>query len=208
MHVHALPARRAEPVHLLVALARALAALVRVAAPGALAVQLDAVAAAGDAVALAGAAAAGALAGDGRRRRGAAAAAAAGAERRHVRVGLGLGLVVLLVVRGELDGGELGGELLVRVGGRVVAGEDLARLAWLDGLGRLDLRRGQSAALGDVGGDAARGALGLLLVARGVLGLLAGGDVERVQLAAGGRLDDMVLCWVVRDVVAVDDVLR
>jgi len=51
-------------------------------------------------------------------------------------------------------------------------------------------------------GTLAGGGLG-----RGLAGLALGGDVEDVQLAAGGGLNGRLLAGVVRDMVAVDDVV-
>lgn len=194
-------------------------ARVLVTAAGAVAVDEDAVALAGDSVALAGAGAAvggrGAVAGE--------LAAGAGAVRAVGQVGAGAG-----------DGGaEVGDDVLVLVdaGGSEAAAQlvlvvvdDLAGGVGRDGLGSLDLRDGQRAALGDVDGQAragrrlagARGRLGRAGVARGALGRrgrgglgrrLGLGDVENVELAAGGGLDGGDLTGVVRDVVPIDDVV-
>ena len=165
-----------------------------VAAAGAAAVEADALALAGDAVALARAGGAvrgrGAVARDGAGRAGAVA---------EVRV----------VVRLDLVGGKLLGELI-----DVVVVEDGAGGVGGNRLGRLDLRGRQGAALGDVPRRrlVARGAL---VVARRrrrrLVGLGAGagrlGDVEDVELAAGGAFDARLDRGVVGDVVAVDDVV-
>lgn len=68
----------------------------------------------------------------------------------------------------------------------------------------LDLGRAEGAALWDVG-NAARSACGLVGGSGG--GGLARWDVEDVKLAASGGLDDGVACGIVRDVVAVNDVV-
>nr|POE66119.1 hypothetical protein CFP56_54381 [Quercus suber] len=177
--------------------------LVRIAAARATAVELDAGARTGDAVAFAGAAGGGAGRdrGWGRRVR---TAGAARAERGHVGVVVAvvLGCVLLgFLLIGDLVTGEFGGELL---DGRV--GESLATygagLVRLDRPGVIDERWGERAALGHVGlADAAR--MTGRLAARG----LGRGDVEGVELAAGGGLDDMLAGGVMGDVVPVDDVV-
>ncbi len=181
------------------------ARVVRGAAAGAAAVELDAVAGARDAEAVAGAA--GADGGD-------AGGARAGAARRRERrdVGRDIGVVVRLVLGVVLlglfgvdgGGGEAAGELLDgRVVG-VVGGGQVARLVGLDGLGRDDLVRRERAALGDVGRRAARVALAGRRLGRAGL---ACGDVEDVQVAAGGGLGGELAGRVVRGEVAIDDVL-
>ena len=70
------------------------------------------------------------------------------------------------------------------------------------GLGGDDAAGGNTTALGDVLRSAARLAGGL-----GGCGSGLGGDVDDVQLAASGGLGGVVLGGVVRDVVAIDDVV-
>lgn len=175
---------------------------VGVAAAGAATVELDAVAGAGDAEAFAGAARGGA--GDGRRGAGAGAARSEGRDV-GLRVGVFLlaGLVVGLVDGG---GGELGGELLDGGAGEGAGADGLGGVGLL-GHGALDLGRAQGATLGDIG--LAAGAASGLLSGGGVDsgGGLGGRDVQDVELAAGGGLDDGVAGGVVGDVVAVDDIV-
>jgi len=184
--------------------------LIRVSASGTSTVELDAAAGTGDAVTFAGAA--GRSAGDGAGSAGVGAAGAAGAAgaerwdvRADIRVRVGLGLRFGVV---DVGAGELGGELFESWGGEGL-GADHAGLLWLVGLWGDDLGLVQWAALGDttVGADAAGVARGL--GGGGGLGggWLAGGDVKGVELAASGGLGDGVAGWVVRDVVAVDDVV-
>jgi len=160
-------------------------------AAGASAVELDTVTSAGDAVALASAAGGG----GGNAGRGGGVGGAAGGQGRDIRVGIGVVLVI-----GGVDG-ELGGQ--GSEGSLVVLGvDDLAGLAGTLGLGGSDAGRGQSAALGDVLG----GAAGLAGRGSGGSGRL-GGNVDDVELAAGGGLGGVVLGGVVGDVVAVNDVV-
>jgi hypothetical protein len=177
-----------------------------IAAAGAAAVDADAVALAGDAVALA-------RAGRAVRSRGAVAGrVGAGAERQvgadgadgrgDVEVGNDI-LSILVIV--DAGGGEAGAKLLL------VELNDVAGGAGVDGLGSLDLGDRQGAALGDISRVAA-GALGRLgaggVAAGGRLGGRLGlGNIEDVELAAGGGLDGGLLAGVVRDVIAVDDVV-
>lgn len=176
--------------------------IIREAAAGTTAVEPDAVAGAGDAVALAGAAGAGAGDGGWGGRVG-----GAGGEGWDVRVGIGvvLGVGVLGV---DGSAGEAGGERL-NGGGLVVAGNDVADLTGLHGLGALDLGGREGATLGDVGGDAA-GLAGSALGGSGS-GLggtgLGDGDVEDVELAASGGLGGELVGGVVADVVAIDDIV-
>ena len=178
---------------------------VGVAAAVAAAVELDAVAGAGDAVAFAGAA------GRGRRdgRRGAG-VAAAGAEGRDVGAGIGVGVAVVLgVFLGvvlDVGRGELGSELRDGGVGEVLA-SDLAGLGRALGLGRLDLGRGERATLLDERGLAAFLAGSLGRWGSGDWGRLGRWDVKGVELATGSGLGDGLAGWVVRDVVAVDDVV-
>jgi len=175
---------------------------VGVAAAVAATVELDAGAGAGDAVALA--CAAGRGAGDGGRGAG---AGAAGSEGRHIGVVVGVRVVLRVVfgVLGVVDvgGGEPGGELLDGGTGEGLGAKGGAGVGLLGHRG-LDLGRAEGAALGDVRG-AARLADGLVGGSGG--GGLARGDVEDVELAAGGGLDDGLAGGVVGDVVAVDDVV-
>ena len=197
-----MPPRGADAVNLLIRFAGAVAAVVGVAAPGALAVELDTATAAGDTIAFASAA--GAATGDAGRA-GSVGAAAAGAEGRNIGIGVRV-VRVVIVLSGDLGCCELGSKLVVAV----VGIDDVASLAWLDWLGALDLRGRERAALGDISRDAARGALGLCALAgrgRALLGL-ASWDVKGVERAASGGLDDVRLGGIVRDMVPVDDVLR
>jgi len=173
--------------------------VVGVSTAGTTAVEKDAVASAGDAVAFAGAAAgAGADAGWG------------GAVGRAGGQGWNIGLVVRVIEVGlgvGIDGlaRELAGQSLKR--GLVVLGvDDLAGLVGTLWLGSNDPGGRERTALGDRGAaDAARvagGALGL-----GGRGLGLGGDVEDVQLAAGGGLGGGLAGGDVGDVVAVNDVV-
>jgi len=208
----------------LVVLGGAGASVILVAAAGAAAVEADAVALAGNAVALAGAGAAvrgrGAVTrevGVGRRAVGAVGQVGAGGRHGAVR-GAEVGDDVLVVV--EAGRGKARAQLLD--GGVVKAGiDDLAGGIGRHGLGGLDLGDGQGAALGDIDGEAGRPVLGRgLVLGAGVagralvggrrlgrLGRLVGGDIQDVQLAASGGLDGGLLAGVVRDVVAVDDVV-
>ena len=177
-------------------LGAALVRLVGELAAGASAVELDAVTLARDSVALA--CAAGATRADAGRR-GAAGRARRG-ERGHVGVGVRVG-VFLLGVGVDVLAREVAVELLE--GGLVVLRvDDLAGLAGALGLGGDDAAGGNTTALGDVLRSAARLAGGL-----GGCGSGLGGDVDDVQLAASGGLGGVVLGGVVRDVVAIDDVV-
>jgi hypothetical protein len=185
-------------VHVLV-LGGAVGWVVRVSAAGTTAVELDAVTSASDSVALARAAWA-TRADTGR------AGAVGGAAGERGDVGALVGVVVWVVGR-LLD--LLLGKAAVEVleGGLVVLGVDnLAGLVWALGLGCDDALWAESAALGDGGG---RDAAGLAVWAGGgCLGArLGSGDVDDVKLAASGGLGGVVLSGVVRNVVAVDDVL-
>jgi hypothetical protein len=190
----ALAAGRLLLVDVLV-LGRAVLGVIRVSASRTSAVKLDAVTSTGDAKALACAAAATRANTAGRARVG-----GAGGEGWDVGAFI---RVVLGVVRVVLDGllSEAAVELLE--GGLVVLGvDDLAGLAWALGLGSDDALWAEGTALCDgSGGDTARLAVG----AGG--GRLGGGDVDDVELAASGGLGGVVLGWVVRDVVAVNDVV-
>lgn len=177
-------------------LGAALVRLVGELAAGASAVELDAVTLARDSVALA--CAAGATRADAGRR-GAAGRARRG-ERGHIRVGVRVG-VLLLGVGVDVLAREVAVELLK--GGLVVLRvDDLAGLAGALGLGGDDAAGGDTTALGDVLRSAAGLAGGL-----GGCGSSLGRDVDDVQLAASGGLGGVVLGGVVRDVVAIDDVV-
>ena len=167
-------------------------------ASGATTVELDAGAGAGDAVALA--CAAGRGRGD---RAWGAAVAAAGAERWDIRVGIGVAVAVGLVA--EVCSAELGGKGLDGWVRELLLG-DLASGMGLGWSWALDLRGIERAALGDLS------SAGAACMARGLGCSLNGGglgswDVEDVELAASGWLGDGLAGWVVRDVVAVDDVV-
>ena len=168
--------------------------VVRVAAAGATTVELDAVAGAGNAIAFAGAAA-------GRVRGHAGWGRAVGAARAgqggHIRVGVRVDVGVVLV---DVGTAKAGGELID--GGLGVAlGADAGGLDWVVWLWALDVLTGDTTADGDLLGGAAGGALG-----RGGLGA-AGWDIEDVELALGGWLEDGLLGWVMGAVVAIHDIL-
>jgi hypothetical protein len=174
---------------------------VGVAAAGATTVELDASAGTSDTVALA--CAARGSAGD--RRRGAG-ARAAGSERWDIRVGVRFGVLVrvlfgFLVVNG--CSGESGSELLDSGTGKCLRTQSSAcmRLLWRR---RLDLGGTERATFGYVR-HATRRTDGLLGGGSG--SGLARGNVEDVELATGGGLDNRVAGWIVRDVVAVNDVV-
>lgn len=180
--------------------------LVRVSAAGTPTVELDATAGTGDAVAFAGAA--GGSAGDGA---GSAGSGTARAERWDVGVGVGVrvvGVGVLIII--DIVAGKLGGELFESWGGESF-GADHAGLLGLVGFWRDDLGFVQWAAFGNttVGAHAARVARGLggCCLDGGGGGGFASGNVEGVELTASGGLGDGITCWVVRDVVAIDDVV-
>jgi len=169
------------------------------AAAGAAAVELDALATAGDAVALARAGR-----GDGRWGR-AVGTGRAGRERwdiRAVRVVIGVifGVVLGVVLEGLL--GEAGVEGL-KGGLGVVTGNDMGGLAWTLGLGGADGRGRERAALG----DDARVAAGRALGGGGSSGL-GSWDIEDVELTAGGGLRGVLAGWVVGDLVAVEHVVE
>jgi hypothetical protein len=165
------------------------------AAAGTTAVELDAVTSTGDSVAFAGAAGAGA--GDAGRGAG---VGRAGGERWNIGVVVGVEVAVIRVEGGPR---ESGGKLLKRLSG-VLAIDDLAGLVWAVGLGGNDPGGRERAALGDGGGaDWARAAGRGGGLSRGALGW----DVEDVELAASGGLGGVRLGGVVRDVVAVNDVV-
>jgi hypothetical protein len=187
---------------LVVVLGGAVGRVVAVAAAGTAAVEFDTIAAAGDAKALTSAAAAA-----GAHARGAGAVGGTRGERGHigavVRVVVGL-VVVGLGIEGLV--GKAGGQSLER--GLVVLGvDDLACLVGALWAWGNDARWRNTAALWDGGSaDAAGLAGGALTWCRGrCLGLSR--NVEDVELAAGGGLGGGVLGRVVRDVVAVNDVV-
>jgi len=168
-------------------LRRAVLRVIRVSASRTSAVELDTVTSTGDAKALACAAAATRANTAGRARVG-----GAGGEGWYVGVVVGVIGVVL-------DG--LGGKAAVELleGSLVVLGvDDLAGLTGALGLGSNDALWAEGTALCNGGGGDAAG----LAVGAGRRGL-GGGDVDDVELAAGGGLGGVVLGWVVRDVVAV-----
>lgn len=172
---------------------------IAVAAAGAAAVEPDAVALAGDAVAFAGAArAGGADAGW-----GAGVGAAAGGQGWDIGVVIGLELRVFFLLVGFLEVGlsEARGEGFE--GGLVVLGVDhLAGLVWALGTWGSDARGRERAALGDGGArNAARG------TRAGGSGGGRLGDVEDVEVAAGGGLGGEFTGRVVADVVTVNDVV-
>lgn len=172
---------------------------VGVAAAGATTVKLDAGAGASDAIALACAARRGAGYG-----RWGAGAGRAGRERWDV--GLVVGVILAgLILRGLVDGlgGKASGELLDGWASKVTVTE-CGRGVRLLGLRGLDLGWAESAALWHIG-DAAGLADGFVGGDSGRLG--SSRDVEDVELAASGGLDDGLAGRVVGDVVAVDDVV-
>jgi hypothetical protein len=233
-HDDAVSAGAARDVLLLVAAAGAGAVVVAEATSGTPAVNLDAVTLASDAIALAGAVAAvgagGAVARERRVGRGAVGAVRqAGAVGRDGRAGE-VGDDVLV----DVGAAEAGGQFLNGILVAVVDVQDVPGGMGRDGLGCLDLRGRERSALGDVYGQGAalgRSVLGVLGRGRrrrvpggalagagaGAVGLGGGGrrrlvglvfgDVEDVELAAGGGLDGGLLTGVVRHVVAVDDVV-
>jgi len=170
------------------------AGLAVVTAAGAAAVKLDAVAGTGDAIALTGAA---------RRTRGnagwAGAVGAAGAgEGWDIRVNIRIVIGLLI----DVGVAEAGGELID--GGLVVAlGDDAGGLDWVVWLGALDVGGGDTAAMGNVLGGAARGALGV--PGGGLAG--ASWHIEDVELALGGWLKNGLLGWVMCAVVPIHDVV-
>lgn len=182
-------------------------------AAGAATVEADALALAGDAVALAGAR--GAVRGGSAVARRAGAVGAVGQGRadrgdrgaRGAKVGDDVLVVVVVVV--DAGSGKPAAELLLVK----VTAENVAGGVGRDGLGGLDLGDGQGAALGDIAAGAGAGALGGRGrfagrgLGRGRRGRLGLGDIKDVQGTAGGGLNGRVLAGVVRDVVAIDDVV-
>jgi hypothetical protein len=200
---NALSARRLLLVVVLV-LRRALGRIIAVAAARAAAVELHAVARARNAVALARAAA-GAGADRGRGRRVGGARRQAG----HVRV------VVRVEVRVVVGAGRVGGRdgLAGEARGeRLHGGLAILRVDYLAGLvralrlGRDNLRGRDGAALGDGSGAYASAMAGGGLLGRG-RGLGLAGDVEDVEFAASGGFCGVFFGGIMRDVVAVDDVV-
>jgi len=177
---------------------------IRVAAAVSATVELDTGTGTGDTVAFASAA--GRRAGDGA---WGTAVAAAGAERWNIRFDIGVGVALLFGgIVFDLGSGEFGSELLQsRVLELFMA--DLAGFLGLVRSWRDDLRLVEGTALGytAVRGDAAGVTGGLGRGGGGFGGLASVGDVEDVQLAAGGGLGDGLASWIVGDVVAVDDVI-
>jgi len=101
---------------------------------------------------------------------------------------------------------------LVKGGGVVLDVDDLAGLVWFYGCGGNDFRRGERAAFGNgrrAGPAGVAGGGGFLCGAGGVDGgrRCLTRDVEDVEFATGGGLCGVVFGRVVRDVVAVDDVV-
>lgn len=208
---------------LVLGVARAVGA---VAAAGTTAVELDAVALAGDAVALAGAGGAvgvgGAVAGERGRGRRAVGAVGQGAAGGGDGRGAEVGEDVLVI---DAGGAEAGGELIDLLVVVVVRVQDVLGRVGRHGLGGLDLRSGQGAALGDLDGEGAAGARRGLVLGGGARRALAAGlggrlgrgrrrrlggrlgHIEDVQLTAGGGLDGRVLAGVVGNVVAINDVV-
>jgi len=90
---------------------------------------------------------------------------------------------------------------------------DLAGLIWFDGCGCDDFGRRECAAFGDrgrAGAASVAGSSGFLGSAYGGVvgaGLGLAGDVEDVEFAAGRGLCGVVFGGIMRDVVAVDDVV-
>lgn len=157
------------------------------AAAGTTAVELDTVTLAGDTVALAVALGVRVADGrDGRRRRRARGA------RRHGSNGAGRAVGVRVLI-GQTRAGEAAGQVVN--GGSEVSLAQLTRSVVLGGLGVLDARGGQGAASSDAAGSLGGGAG------------LATGNIEDVELAAGGGLDGVLDGGVVGHVVAVHDVV-
>ena len=174
-------------------------AIVRVAASASTAVELDAVATTSNTVAIASAAAAGAGGVTEAGERSWGAAVGAGGRDAGANGRLGADAAVFGAVEGGLL--ELVGQVIDTWGGGVVGLTDVAGGVGLAGLGGDDLGGGEGAALGDLGGltDGAGGGRGG--------GSLGGGDVKDVEGAAGGGFLGGWLGRVVRNVVAVHDVL-
>jgi hypothetical protein len=187
-----LAAGLADAVSLVLGLGRAvLALIIGRSAAGAVAVQADAVTGAGDAEAFACAAAGGAG-----HRRGAGAGGAAGAgERWDIRLSIGVRLVLRLA---KVNGVEASGEL-VEAGG-FAGRDDVLGLAGLEWLGADNASWGDWAALGD-------GASGLAGRAAGLDGDTGSWDIEDVELAASGGLDGVLASGIVRNVIAVEDIV-
>jgi len=161
------------------------AVIVRLAAAGATAVKLDAVAGAGDAVALAGAGR-----GDGRARaagRGRGEGWDIGALGVVIRVGL---VVDGLLGKAGIEG--LKGSLLV------LSGDDLLGLAGALGLWAADGRWAEGATLRE----------GTALTAGFALGGTGSWDIEGVELAAGGGLGGEFTAGVVGDLIAIEHVVE
>jgi len=178
----------------------ALVGLVGEAAAGTAAVELDAVAGTGDSVAFAGAAAGGRADAGWRR-----AVGGARGQGRDIRLVVGIDEGVGVGVVGDGLVGKTAGESLKR--GLVVLGvDDLAGLVWALRAGSGDPLWREGAALGDGGSADAAGVAGRLGRGGGA-GRLLGWDVEDVELAASGGLSGEFAGGIVRDVVAVDDVV-
>jgi len=181
---------------------------------GATAVELDPLTPAGDSVALAGARAAvgsgGAVARERRGRRGAVRAVGEAGRGWGRAAEVGNELIVVDASRAEAGSELLHGLLIVVLGIKDASGG-----VGSDGLGRLDLRDRERAALGGVAvtrRSVAPGGRGGGRLVRALAGGLAGGlgrpgDVEDVQGPASGGLDGGVLTGVVGDVVAIDNVV-
>jgi hypothetical protein len=174
--------------------------IVRVAAAGTTAVELDAVTGAGNTVAFAGAGAG--VAGDAGWAGGVGGAGAG--EGWDIGVVVGVGVRVRVVV--DVGMTEAGGQL-VDGGLSVVSTDEVGGLDWVVWLWALDLAWGDTTATGNLLGHAAWGALGGLGSAGRAAGGLGGWDVEDVELAASGWLDDGLVGWIMGDVVSVHDVV-
>jgi len=112
-------------------------------------------------------------------------------------------IVAVLILLGQTGAGKAHREVFHLTLGE---GQDVLGLAGRDGLRSLDLRDGQGAAAGDVKSEGRGLGRGLLAGGRGLLGLL-GGNVQDVELPAGGGLDSGGQAWVMGTVVAVEDVI-
>ena len=92
--------------------------------------------------------------------------------------------------------------------GLVFGRDDLARLVWLDGCWGDYLGRRESTALGDIGAHPARVPLSAIAAGgRSSRVRRRAGNIENIQLPTSGGLGGEFLGGIVRDMVAIDDVL-
>jgi hypothetical protein len=174
--------------------------LIRVSAAGSTTVELDAVAGAGDAVAFAGAGAG--VAGDAGWA-GAVGGAGAG-EGWDIGVVVGVRVRVRVVINVGIA--EAGGQLLDG-SLSVVSTDEVGSLDWVVWLWALNLAWGDTTATRNLLGHAAGRALGWLDGAGGAAGRLGSWDIEDVELAASGWLDNGLVGWIMGDVISVHDVV-